>query len=123
AAGEENKQGRVQNTVAFVLGFTIVFVLMGAAATTVGFFLREHIDVFRKLSGAVMVLFGLFFLGALRIPVLERTVRFEFTSMKKGLRPSAVFGMVFAFGWSPCTRPLLRSALLLAGRSGTVGPG
>ena len=54
-SGEENKASRVINTAAFVMGFTAVFVLMGAAATTVGFFLREHIDMFRKLSGVVMV--------------------------------------------------------------------
>lgn len=122
-SGEENKAGRVINTAAFVMGFTVVFVLMGAAATTVGFFLREHIDMFRKFSGVVMVLFGLFFLGVFRLPILERTIRFEFTSVKKGLFPSAVFGMVFTFGWSPCTGPLLGTALLLAGSSGTVGTG
>lgn len=123
ASGEGDKASRMLNTTAFVLGFTIVFVLMGAAATTVGFFLREHIDMLRKISGVVMVLFGLFFLGVFRLPILERTIRPEFTSAKKGVIPSAVFGMVFAFGWSPCTGPFLGTALLLAGSSGTVGTG
>jgi cytochrome c-type biogenesis protein len=123
ASGEENKASRVLNTAAFVLGFTIVFVLMGAAATTIGFFLREHINTFRKLSGVVMVLFGLFFLDMFRLPILDRTIKLEFTSVKKGVLPSVLFGMVFAFGWSPCTGPFLGTALMLAGSSGTVGTG
>lgn len=108
------------NTAAFILGFTLVFVAMGAAATSVGFFLREHIVTFRKLSAIIMIVFGLFFFGLLKLPLLNKTIKFEYVSEKRGLVPSVVFGMVFAFGWSPCTGPFLGTALLLASSSETV---
>src|SRR5690606_1693943 len=102
---------------------TVVFVLMGAAATTIGMFLQQHNETLRKISGIMMVVFGLGFLGLYRIPIFERTVRFGFSPRKSGVVPAAILGVVFALGWTPCSGPLLGSALLLASSSGTVAKG
>lgn len=109
--------------VIFVLGFTLVFSAFGAAATAIGAFLRENMFLFRKISAIFMIILGIHYSGLIKLPFLIRSLKFEHKSKTNGLLSSAVFGMSFAFGWSPCVGIFLSSALLLAGNSKTVFQG
>ena len=111
------------HAVGFVLGFTVVFVLLGAAATSLGHFLRSHGDLIRKLSGLAMVLFGLNFAGVLNLRFLNTERRLEFSPERLDFFKAVLFGGVFGFGWTPCLGAFLGSALLLAGNSETLTQG
>lgn len=108
------------NSVGFVIGFTVIFVLLGATVTTIGQFLTEHKDLLRKISGILMVIFGLNFTGIINLGFLNLEKRLDYKVNKLNFFNSIVFGMVFAFGWSPCLGAFLGSALSLASSSKTV---
>lgn len=123
-AGEASKPGRLfTNSIGFVIGFTVVFVSLGAAATSLGYFLKSHIDIFRKISGVVMIIFGLNFMGVLKLNFLnlERRIEYRFNELR--FFNSVIFGGVFGFGWTPCLGAFLGSALLMAGNSDTLVQG
>jgi len=101
----------------FVLGFGLLFTLMGAFAGLVGGLFLRHQRLVDVVSGLVMTVLGLNYLGALRIPALERTWRMDTTIMPRGFATSVLFGMVFAVGWSPCVGTFLASALSMAASS------
>ena len=120
------KSGRSRlllNSAGFVTGFTIVFVLMGATVTSLGGFLESNRSLLQKISGLVMVIFGLNFIGILKIGFLniEKRIPYKIGNLK--FLSSIVFGMVFGFGWTPCLGAFLGSALLLAGNSETIFQG
>ncbi|MBY9077327.1 sulfite exporter TauE/SafE family protein [Paenibacillus sp. HN-1] len=112
-----------RNAAAFVAGFTLVFVSMGAAATAVGAFLNGHLALFRLLGGMLMILFGLSFAGVFRLGFLQKERRLSFQPGKLTVLRSLAFGAVFAFGWTPCVGYLLSSSLLMASTSGSVPQG
>jgi len=101
-------------SVVFVLGFSTVFIALGASATAVGGFLTDHLDVFAKIAGAVVILFGLHLIGVIPIKALYREKRFQVTARPAGLAGSFVVGVAFGFGWTPCVGPILGSILALA---------
>jgi cytochrome c-type biogenesis protein len=111
------------NTLGFVLGFSIIFVLLGATATWLGSFISGNKLILQRVSGAVIVLFGLNFAGIIRIPFLDRERRFQANTAKLGFFTSLLFGAAFSFGWSPCLGVFLGSAFMLAANSNTVGEG
>jgi cytochrome c-type biogenesis protein len=108
------------NAAAFVLGFTTIFVLLGASATAVGQFLVATSGAFTKVAGVVIVLFGLHILGVLRVPVLYREKRIRTEARPRTLLGSYGVGMAFAFGWTPCIGPILAGVLTLAATQETV---
>ncbi|AIQ14732.1 cytochrome c biogenesis CcdA family protein [Paenibacillus durus] len=110
----------LRNAAAFVAGFTLIFVSMGAVATVVGAFLNAHLAVFRIIGGLLMILFGLGFAGVFRLRFLHVEKRLPFRTDKLTFVRSLVFGAVFAFGWTPCVGYLLSSSLLMAGSSDSV---
>ena len=107
----------ILNSVGFVIGFTLVFVLLGATVTSLGHFLESNRYLLQKISGLIMIVFGLNFMGILKIGFLNTEKRFHFKPGKLKFLSSIVFGMVFGFGWTPCLGAFLGSALLLAGSS------
>ena len=110
-------------TLFFILGFSIVFVAMSAAASALGALLREHLRVVQKIAGAVIVIFGLHLLGVFRIGFLDRDTRVQ-TSRKPATPLGALLvGLAFAFGWTPCIGPILGGILTIAGSKSTVGEG
>ena len=125
-SGEEAKDSSLKktrliiNSIGFVIGFTIIFVMLGATATFLGSFLKSNIDIFRKISGIVMVVFGLNFMGLLKLKFLnfEKRIDFKFKELK--FLNSIVFGIVFGFAWSPCQAATLGNVLLMAGNTDTV---
>lgn len=104
----------------FVLGFTFVFVALGASAGLLGGFLDEFRRPLNRVAGVVMVLMGLLILG-LGPRLLQRDTRFHFSRDTFGPASPVVLGMAFAFGWTPCIGPILASILFYAGFSETAG--
>jgi len=100
----------------FVLGFSAVFVLLGASATAIGRLLLAHMALLTKLAGIVIVLFGLHFLGLLRMAPLMRDLRFDASRLRiSGAFGAWLVGAAFAFGWTPCVGPILGAILAMAG--------
>ncbi|RFC67298.1 MULTISPECIES: cytochrome c biogenesis CcdA family protein [Mesorhizobium] len=110
-------------SLAFVLGFTTVFVALGAGATTIGQFLRAWQEPLAIAAGIVIILMGLNFLGILRIPLLSREARFQSNARPATVVGAYLMGLAFAFGWTPCIGPVLGPILTLAGGRGTVADG
>lgn len=108
------------NAIGFVAGFTIVFVALGAAASALGQFLGSNRLLVQRLSGLVMIIFGLNFTGLFKLGFLNIEKRFSYRTENLKFLSSMVFGMVFSFGWTPCLGAFLGSALLLAGNSETM---
>jgi cytochrome c-type biogenesis protein len=109
--------------IAFTLGFSCVFVALGASASTLGGLVSEHLTLLTRVAGVVIVLLGLHMLGVLRLGFLMRQVKIEPASRPAGAAGAFAVGLAFGFGWTPCVGPVLTSILLLAGTSDTVGHG
>lgn len=119
-AGGTRKNGKriALNALGFILGFTAVFVLLGALAGTLGNLLREYRVVVNIVTGAVVILFGLHFLGLFRLSFLRGvSVSLEASA---GFFSAVLFGLVFAVGWTPCVGAFLGSALMMAANAGHV---
>lgn len=124
AAGEETPHevwlDVVTSAVMFVLGFTTVFVALGATATAIGQLVADNLDVLAKVAGAIIIVLGLHFLGVLRIPLLHREARYHSDVRPAGLIGAYVIGLAFAFGWTPCIGPVLAAILFVAASEETV---
>jgi cytochrome c-type biogenesis protein len=111
------------HAVAFVLGFSMVFVALGASFSAVGQFLLDYRDAIRKIGGALIVLFGLYIAGVLKLALLGRTTQWQIREKPAGYLGSFAVGVTFAIGWTPCVGPILGAILSLAGTAETVGRG
>ena len=114
AGGGQRSTGKtLKGALGFVAGFTLVFVAMGALAGTVGSFLREYQTAVNIVSGLIVVVFGLNFLGVFKLNLFrgsQRTVRTD----DMGFSSALLFGIIFSVGWTPCVGAFLGSALMLA---------
>jgi cytochrome c-type biogenesis protein len=108
--------------VAFVLGFGAVFVALGASASAIGGLIGDHLALFARIAGAIIVLLGLHMLGVFRIPLLMRQAWVE-ARQPLGAAGALVVGMAFGFGWTPCVGPVLASILLIAGAQASAEQG
>ena len=124
AAGGERRMRRDVPLVAilFVLGFSTVFVLLGATASVFGQVLRAYIDILSIAAGIVIIAMGLHFLGVFRIALLFREKRLQ-VEKPAGPLGAYVMGVAFAFGWTPCIGPVLAAILAVAGSEESVGRG
>jgi cytochrome c-type biogenesis protein len=114
-------RGRVlRSALAFVLGFTLVFVLLGASATFLGKWLLAYSRWFERGAGVLLFVLGLHVAGWVRIPFLMYEKRVQAAPARVGLVRSFVVGAAFAFGWTPCVGPILAGILALAGTQETV---
>lgn len=113
----------VATSLAFILGFSTVFVALGAGATGIGRLLRVWQEPLAIAAGVVIILMGLNFLGVLRISLFSREARFQASGNPASLLAAYVMGLAFAFGWTPCIGPVLGPILTLAGGRETVGEG
>lgn len=111
------------SSIAFVLGFSTVFVALGAGASTIGRLLRVWQEPLAMGAGVLIILMGLNFLGVLKIPLLSREARFQSEGKPASAVAAYVMGLAFAFGWTPCIGPVLGPILTLAGGRETVGEG
>ncbi len=113
----------LKNSFGFVFGFTGVFMLLGAFAGSIGLLLKQHTTLVNLVTGLIVILFGLSFLGLIRLDFLNRTRRKNIRIKELGFFSSVLFGMVFSIGWTPCAGAFLGSALMLASQQGSVGQG
>lgn len=121
---QEGIRGRViANSLAFVAGFSLIFVLLGASASFVGQFLLAQLPLLSKLAGALIVVFGLHTMGVLRFKWLYQEKRVQLQRKPVGLLGSVLFGMAFAFGWTPCIGPILAGILTFASTQETMAQG
>lgn len=107
----------------FVAGFSTVFVALGATASWIGQAVSGYLGILGTLAGTFIILMGLHFLHAIRIPLLERTARVGVAAKPAGMIGSYVIGLAFGFGWSPCVGPVLAAVLLMAGAQDSAGKG
>ncbi|MBQ6394760.1 MAG: hypothetical protein IJH87_00230 [Atopobiaceae bacterium] len=122
ASSEDEGSGRaLLNSVAFVVGFSVVFTLYGAFAGRFGAMLASYQSTLNAVCGIFVVVLGLNYLGVLRITILDRTFKPDTGIVPTGFASSLLFGIVFAIGWTPCVGTFLASALsLAAGSANTV---
>lgn len=116
--GSEEQSGNkvLINSIGFVFGFSIVFTILGAAAGTFGVFIQKYMSTFNIVAGALMVLFGLNYIGVLKITLLQRSFKLGNKNNLSNLNliSSILFGIIFAVGWTPCVGTFLGAALMLA---------
>jgi cytochrome c-type biogenesis protein len=113
----------LRSTGAFVGGFTVVFTALGASSTLFGSYLIHHLPLILKISGVVIIVFGLAMTGLINIPFIARERRFDLNKIVGGPRGAFPLGMAFAFGWTPCIGPILASILAVASTSRTAVEG
>lgn len=111
------------NSVAFVLGFSVVFIALGATATAVGGLLLSHRVALTRIAGAIVIIFGLHLTGLFKIPFLYRSTRIDVGTPRRGAVGSFLIGFAFAFGWTPCISPILGGILGVAATRDTVFQG
>lgn len=113
----------LRNAIGFVLGFTIVFVLLGAFAGSIGLLLKKYTTAVNIVTGFIVIVFGLNFLGILKIGFLNAIHRKDTEIKELGFFSAILFGFVFSIGWTPCVGAFLGSALMLASAQGSTMQG
>lgn len=113
----------VLSAVFFALGVTSIFVLLGMGATALGQLFREWMQPLSYVAAAILILFGLHFLGVVRIPILYREARLENKGEPSTILGAYVMGLAFGFGWTPCVGPALAAILMVASGMGDIWRG
>jgi cytochrome c-type biogenesis protein len=113
----------IVSSLAFIVGFSIVFVALGAAASAIGQFLLERLPLLNRIAGAVIIVFGLHTMGVLRLEWLYQEKRVQTQRKPAGVIGTMLVGIAFAFGWTPCIGPILAGIMAVAGSQETVGEG
>ncbi len=119
----EGRRRVIVHSLAFILGFSVVFVALGASFSAASQLLLDYRDWIRRLGGALIIVFGLYIAGVLRLAWLNRTQQIQFRAKPAGYVGSLLVGVTFAIGWTPCVGPILGSILTLAGTTETVFKG
>jgi cytochrome c-type biogenesis protein len=119
----EEKRRLVYSSIFFILGFSMVFILLGATATWIGAFISSKISVLTKLAGLVIIFFGIYMMGLIRSRFLFKEARFQIKTRRFGYVGALLIGAAFAFGWTPCIGPILAGILTFAGTLEKVNQG
>ena len=119
--GEKSTRRIIKNALGFILGFTTVFILLGALAGIIGKLLLKYSTIINIVSGIIIILFGLYFLGFFKLTFFKGTSFSKTNNL--GFLSSLIFGIVFSIGWTPCVGAFLGSALLLAATQGSIMQG
>ena len=125
-ASVESKPARLAtflHALAFVFGFSIAFVALGATASTLGRFLSAYQFQLRQIGGILLIVIGLHLMGILKLPFLYWQKRFEFHPTRPSYPASFVIGLIFAIGWTPCIGLILGPILALAANAATLSQG
>src|SRR6187399_1810436 len=117
------KRSVVMNSLMFIIGFSITFIALGASATTLGQVLLARKQILYQIAGVVIIVFGLHVLGVFKIGALYQDKRFHDVQKPRSAWGVLLFGLVFAFGWTPCIGPILAGILGIASSQQTVWQG
>lgn len=110
-----DKKGKsIINSLGFVLGFTIIFVLLGIFASSFGMIIQKYNYIIKVIFGIIIILFGLNMIEILKIPILNKQLKLEYSKKEFNFFTSIIFGMIFSIGWTPCVGAFLGSALMMA---------
>jgi cytochrome c-type biogenesis protein len=120
---EHRRRVTVSHALAFVTGFTIIFVILGASATTIGRLFNYYQVWIERAGGALIIMLALYLLGVLRLPGLAADRRVHLADKPVGYLGSVLVGVAFGAGWTPCLGPILAAILLFASATETVGQG
>jgi cytochrome c-type biogenesis protein len=113
----------ILNSLAFIIGFSLVFVSLGASVSFLGSFFLGYRSAIRIVGGLFILLVGLYLIGILRIPVLQRYLQFNLKDKPAGYLGSLLVGITFAVAWTPCVGPILGAILAIAGTTADVARG
>lgn len=111
------------HSIAFVAGFGIVFIALGASASVLGYFLKSNQIILGRIGGILLVGLGLQYMGLITVPFLQREGRIQWKPIQRSYPASLLIGVVYALGWTPCIGPVLTSILILAAQAGTLSAG
>ena len=123
ALPSKEKRKILNNSICFIVGFSIVFILLGASATWIGNFLTSKMSVLTRLAGLVIIFFGVYKMGLIRSNLFYKEARFDLKQKKFGYIGAVLIGAAFAFGWTPCIGPILAGILAYAGTLEKVNQG
>ena len=123
AAPPATRRRVILTSLCFILGFSIVFVTLGATASALGQFVMERLRILGKIAGVVIIIFGLHTMGVLRIGWLYSEKRVQVARKPAGPIGAILVGIAFAFGWTPCIGPILAGILAIAAAQETIGQG
>lgn len=121
--GSASRLTALRNSVLFVLGFSLIFILLGASASFFGSLLLDYRSWLIRFGGATVIAFGLMLLGLFKLPFLYRTAKAEYRGNTSTPLGATLMGMSFAIGWTPCVGPVLGAILTLAGASASLSTG
>jgi cytochrome c-type biogenesis protein len=107
----------------FILGFSTVFIALGASASAIGALLSEHRDVLAKIAGVIIIIMGLHFLGVFKFAFLNKDTRYQHSDRPRGMVGAFLIGLAFALGWTPCIGPILGAILAVAASEESVARG
>jgi cytochrome c-type biogenesis protein len=110
-------------SLAFVIGFSLVFIALGASATAIGKFLFSKLPLLSRIAGVILIVFGLHTMGVFRLAFLETEKRVHSQRKPAGPLGAMLVGVAFAFGWTPCIGPILGGILAIAGSRNSVNEG
>ncbi|MFQ5438612.1 MAG: cytochrome c biogenesis CcdA family protein [Paracoccaceae bacterium] len=121
--GVASRRPAIVASVFFVLGLSTVFLILGFTASAFGRFFLQNQVIFGRVAGAVIIIFGLHFIGVFRIPLLMREARLDAGDRGGSSFGAYVLGLAFAFGWTPCIGPILGTILSLSAQEDSIGRG
>jgi cytochrome c-type biogenesis protein len=113
----------VTNALAFIIGFSVIFISFGASASFIGGLLMNYRGVIRVIGGLIVLSVGLYLVGAFKIAALEQYLQFNLKDKPAGYLGSVLVGITFAVAWTPCVGPILGATLALASTEGEIGRG
>ncbi|MBM7623960.1 cytochrome c biogenesis CcdA family protein [Sporohalobacter salinus] len=122
---ELKKNNRVKkklylNSIMFILGFTVIFILLGMSATFIGQFMLKNQMIIRKIGGVIVIIFGLHMIGLFKFSFLYKVKKINYNPAKANIINSFLLGMSFSAGWTPCIGPILSTILIYSSSSKTV---
>ncbi len=120
---KKNMRITLLHSLAFVGGFSLIFVLLGASASLAGSLLAQHLKTIRIVGGVLIIIMGIFVMDVVDIPFLQREAKLHLKTRPAGFIGTIIVGMIFGAGWTPCTGPFLGSVLTLAMTSDSLGSG
>lgn len=117
---KEEKKKSLINSIGFVIGFTIIFVLLGVFASTLGYFVRKYIKIINIIFGISIILLGLNFMDILKIPFINNTKGIKYKAKNLNFLKSILFGIMFSVAWTPCIGTFLGTALMMVANNGEI---